>query len=144
MAVSDWSTTAASNTTVGAISIAEGMDPGDVNDAIREMMSQLATWYGDQFMKPVAFAIYNGSTPAVVASNGLSGVAKNGTGDYTFTFSSAEADTDYVVLATLVSTVGDTATVSAKATTDFDITILNSSSLAADRVVQVAVWRSLV
>ena len=43
MAVSDWSATAADNTALGAVSIAEGMAPGDVNNAIREMMAQLVT-----------------------------------------------------------------------------------------------------
>lgn len=46
MAVSDWSSTAASNTTVGGISIAEGMSPANVNNAMREMMAQIADWYG--------------------------------------------------------------------------------------------------
>lgn len=43
MAVSDWDTVASNNTDVGGISIAEGMNPGNVNDAIREMMAQIAT-----------------------------------------------------------------------------------------------------
>ena len=44
MAVKDWSTTAASNTAVGGISIAEGWSPSNVNNAIREMMAQLADY----------------------------------------------------------------------------------------------------
>lgn len=44
MAVADWSTTAASNTSVGAVSIAEGWSPADVNNAIREIMKQIADW----------------------------------------------------------------------------------------------------
>lgn len=43
-AVADWSTTAASNTDIGGISIAEGMSPGNVNNAMRETMAQIATW----------------------------------------------------------------------------------------------------
>jgi hypothetical protein len=46
MSVKDWSTTAGSNTAVGAVSIAEGMAPGDVNDAIREIMAQVAAVIG--------------------------------------------------------------------------------------------------
>ena len=45
MAVSDWSTTAASNTDVGGVNTAEGMNPGDVNNAIREMMAQIKAFY---------------------------------------------------------------------------------------------------
>lgn len=39
MAFSDWSTTAGSNTTVGGVSTAEGMNPSDVNNAIRAVMA---------------------------------------------------------------------------------------------------------
>lgn len=43
-AVTDWSTTAASNTDIGGISLAEGvMLPSAVNNALREMMAQIAT-----------------------------------------------------------------------------------------------------
>jgi len=43
-AYSDWSATAADNTDVGGISLAEGVTkPSDVNNAIREMMAQLKT-----------------------------------------------------------------------------------------------------
>jgi hypothetical protein len=39
MAVKDWSTTAASNVTVGGISIAEGCNPGNLNDSDRAIMA---------------------------------------------------------------------------------------------------------
>ena len=42
MAVSDWSTTAASNTSVGGVSIAEGMSRASVNNAIRALMAEIA------------------------------------------------------------------------------------------------------
>lgn len=41
--IPDYSTTAASNTTVGGISIAEGWAPSSVNNAIRAVMADLAT-----------------------------------------------------------------------------------------------------
>lgn len=40
--VGDWSTTAADNTDVGGINIAEGCAAANVNDAMREIMAQLA------------------------------------------------------------------------------------------------------
>lgn len=40
--VNDWDATAGNNTDVGGISIAEGMSPSDVNNAMREMMKQWA------------------------------------------------------------------------------------------------------
>lgn len=39
--VSEYSSTAASNTDIGGINLAEGMLPSDVNNAIRELMAQL-------------------------------------------------------------------------------------------------------
>lgn len=44
MAVEDYSTTAGSNTSIGAISIAEGWSPADVNNALRQLMADIATW----------------------------------------------------------------------------------------------------
>lgn len=44
MAVSDYSTTAASNTSISGINIAEGMAPSDVNNAMRQMMADIASW----------------------------------------------------------------------------------------------------
>jgi len=41
--VGDWDTTANNNTDVGGISIAEGMMAANVNNAMREMMAQIAT-----------------------------------------------------------------------------------------------------
>lgn len=51
--VADWDTTAANNTDIGGIGIAEGCDPGNINDAIRELMEQLKTYlYGGQLKFP--------------------------------------------------------------------------------------------
>jgi hypothetical protein len=43
----DYSTTAGSNTTVGGVSIAEGMTPGGVNNAMRAMMADSRKWQLD-------------------------------------------------------------------------------------------------
>jgi hypothetical protein len=43
----DYSTTAASNTTVGGVNVAEGMAPGSVNDAMRAMMADSRKWQLD-------------------------------------------------------------------------------------------------
>ena len=47
MAVSDWSTSAASNTTVGAINIAENCPSANLNNAIREVMAQVRAFSDD-------------------------------------------------------------------------------------------------
>lgn len=41
MAVSDYSTTPASNTTISGINIAEGCPPGNINNAFRQMMADV-------------------------------------------------------------------------------------------------------
>lgn len=45
MALSGWSTTAASNATVGSIDWAEGMAPAQVNNSARQLMTDMADWY---------------------------------------------------------------------------------------------------
>lgn len=42
--VSEWSATPGSNTDIDGINIAEGCAPSGINDAIREMMSQIKDW----------------------------------------------------------------------------------------------------
>lgn len=44
MAVEDWQTTAADNTTVGPVNIAEGCPAANMNNMGREMMAQIAAW----------------------------------------------------------------------------------------------------
>jgi len=41
MAVSNWSTTAAQNTAINGINIAEGCHPGNLNNAIRQIMADV-------------------------------------------------------------------------------------------------------
>jgi len=42
--ISEFSSTASNNTDIDGISVAEGMAPSNVNNAIRELMSQLKDW----------------------------------------------------------------------------------------------------
>ncbi|MGN6539136.1 MAG: hypothetical protein ACTHKQ_25845 [Mesorhizobium sp.] len=45
MAVSDWSTTAADNTTIDGTNIAENCSPGGINNAIRSIMAAVRAMY---------------------------------------------------------------------------------------------------
>ena len=45
--IKDYSTTAASNTSVGGISIAEGMLPSNINNALRAIPADIREWYND-------------------------------------------------------------------------------------------------
>lgn len=42
--VDQWDTTASNNSDVGGVNIAEGCPPGNINDALRNMMAQIATY----------------------------------------------------------------------------------------------------
>ena len=63
--ISDWSSTAASNTNVGGINIAEGMLPSDVNNAMREMMAQVKDMQtgvdGDDFVVGGSLSVTGGN-----------------------------------------------------------------------------------
>jgi hypothetical protein len=75
--LADWSETAANNTDVGGISLAEGMNPAGVNNAMREMMAQLAAYYAGSAWYGIA---------ADVPSDTLNGINESGVYAY--------ADTD--------------------------------------------------
>lgn len=45
MAIADYSSTAGSNTSIGGINIAENCSPAGINNAIRQLMADLAEWY---------------------------------------------------------------------------------------------------
>ena len=62
----DWSTTAGSNTTVGGVSIAEGMNPANVNNAMRAIMAGLknSTWGGTSAGTANAQTVSLGNAPA--------------------------------------------------------------------------------
>jgi hypothetical protein len=45
--IKDFSTTAANNTTVGSISVAEGMLPSTINNAFRGLAAEIREWYND-------------------------------------------------------------------------------------------------
>lgn len=60
---------------------------------------------------PRAWVRYNGSTNTVTSSFGVSGITKNGAGDYTVTFTNAFANADYMALGS-VATTGSSAILS--------------------------------
>ena len=45
--IKDYSTTAASNTSVGGVSIAEGMLPSNINNAFRAITADIREWFND-------------------------------------------------------------------------------------------------
>lgn len=89
--VSDWSSTAGSNTDIDGINLAEGMLPSDVNNALREMMAQLKdlqsanpTYYTSN---SDAIAVGAGGTGAITASGARTNLGISATGaDTTYAF----------------------------------------------------------
>ena len=81
MAFSDYSTTPASNTTIGGISIAEGCAPGNVNNAIRQLMAD-----GKTLDTAVAAIDVDSLMPK---SGGVftDGISRDGAGAYRFNIS---------------------------------------------------------
>jgi hypothetical protein len=84
--ISEWSSTAASNTDIGGIDIAEGCAPSGINNAIRELMAQVkdqqAGTDADNFTVGGNLSVTGTSTltGAVTATAGVTG---NLTGDVT-------------------------------------------------------------
>lgn len=77
MAVGDWSNTASSNTTIGAITIGPNCDLGNIDNAIREMMKQIKDWYDTVGMPSGSIILWSGSIASIpsgwVLCNGANG-----------------------------------------------------------------------
>jgi hypothetical protein len=84
--ISEWSSTPANNTDIDSINIAEGCAPSGINDAIRELMSQVKDLYSGTTGDTIAVA--GGGTGVGT----ITGVIK---GNGTSAFSAATAGTDY-------------------------------------------------
>lgn len=68
---SDWSATAASNTTIDGTSIAEGCAPGNVNNAIRSIMAAAKTFASAAIDGSLYLAKVGGTvTGAIIRSGG--------------------------------------------------------------------------
>jgi hypothetical protein len=85
--ISEWSSTPANNTDIDSINIAEGCAPSGINDAIRELMSQVKDLYSGTTGDTIAVA--GGGTGVGT----LTGIVK---GNGTSAFTAATAGTDYV------------------------------------------------
>lgn len=88
----------------------------------------------------------NSGSPTLSGDTGFSGVTRNGTGDYTFSFSSAEADTNYIVHVTPLNTGTGTANryffgVQSLTVNGFDVEVVNVNGTAIDVDLMITVWR---
>lgn len=96
-AVTDWDTTAANNADIGGISLAEGvMAYNDVNDALRAIMSQLATFITDADFTLATTTSARGVTATTPAAFAFDCAANNFfrktcTGSHTISFTNVPA-----------------------------------------------------
>lgn len=67
MAVSDYSSTPASNTAISGINIAENCSPANINNAIRQIMADVRVMYNDlpdtSVLQTKAAAVFSGTQP---------------------------------------------------------------------------------
>lgn len=75
MAVSDWSTAPSDNTSVGGVNIAEGCNPGNLNNGIREVMAAVRVMYDglptvSGFM-PLSGGTFTGTQPKYTGAGAM-------------------------------------------------------------------------
>ena len=73
--LSEYSATAADNTDIGGINIAEGMAPSDVNNAMREQMSQLKEFIDGSSGDTVTTAKIVATTATILSGASVTGIA---------------------------------------------------------------------
>lgn len=92
-----------------------------------------------------AFVIYSGTTPSFLANSGFSSVSRSAAGQTVYTFTNAEANTNYIVDISIQTVLaGDNrnnSTVSSKSTTGFTTLTTNVHSNGTDHDQAVVVRR---
>lgn len=78
MTVSAYSTTPGSNISINGISIAEGMPRANVNDAIRNIMADIATWTATYPAVSYPISIANGGSGQTTAAAAFNALAASG------------------------------------------------------------------
>jgi len=73
--LSDYSSTAADNTDIGGINIAEGMAPSDVNNALREQMAQLKEFIDGSSGDTITTAKIVATTATILSGADVTGTA---------------------------------------------------------------------
>jgi hypothetical protein len=73
--ISEYSSTAADNTDIGGINIAEGMAPSDVNNAMREQMSQLKEFLDGSSGDTITTAKIVATTATILSGAAVTGTA---------------------------------------------------------------------
>jgi len=116
--IKDYSTTAANNTSVGGISIAEGMLPSNINDAFRGLLADIREWYNDAewviygdgdasftvaYASATSFTVASVDVTSIYHANRRVKITGSSTGTVYGTISSSSFSTDTTVNVTLDS-----------------------------------------
>ena len=116
--IKDYSTTAANNTSVGGISIAEGMLPSNINNAFRGLLKDIREWYNDAewviygdgdasftvaYASATSFTVAGVDVTSIYHANRRVKIIGSSTGTVYGTISSSSFSTDTTVNVTLDS-----------------------------------------
>lgn len=104
MAVSDYSSTPGANTSISGINIAENCSPANINNAIRQLMADIATGLGDGSFTGGDFQALDATLTALAAVTTAANKLIYATGSDTF------ATTDFTAAARSLLACGDVAT----------------------------------
>lgn len=84
MAFSSYSTTPASNTTIAAVSVAEGCAPGNINDAIRQLMTD------GKLLSDTVAAINTANYMPLAGGTFTGQITRSGAGGYCYNANAAQ------------------------------------------------------
>ena len=110
--ISEYSSTAADNTDIGGIFIGEGMAPSDVNNAMREQMSQLKEFLDGSSGDTITTAKIVATTATILSGASVTGTATfNSAAVMSSTLSVANTATMGVITGSTISGAANTLTV---------------------------------
>jgi hypothetical protein len=129
--ISEYSSTAADNTDIGGINIAEGMAPSDVNNAMREQMSQLKEFLDGSSGDTITTAKIVATTATILSGASVTGTATfNSAVVMSSTLSVANTATMGVITGSTISGAANTLTVDGTDVVGFKNIPQNSQSAA--------------
>ena len=129
--ISEYSSTAADNTDIGGINIGEGMAPSDVNNAMREQMSQLKEFLDGSSGDTITTAKIVATTATILSGASVTGTATfNSAVVMSSTLSVANTATMGVITASTISGAANTLTVDGTDVVGFKNIPQNSQSAA--------------
>jgi hypothetical protein len=135
--ISEYSSTAADNTDIGGINIGEGMAPSDVNNAMREQMSQLKEFLDGSSGDTITTAKIVATTATILSGASVTGTATFNSavvmgGATNLQDNNLQRPTllDYCVKGSALGSVGTLATVDMTAANFFSATLGSATTFA--------------